>query len=141
MWPRTGVITRDVGQPLTNAANSDECTQIITIVDTTAPVMTCPDDVTIECGDAIPVTSTTATDNCDTNVDVTYSDGPEMGLCPMVIVRTFVATDDCGNTTECTQRIIIEDTTPPVLTCPDHITIECDQDPNDLSLTGNGSGI
>ena len=56
------------------------------------PTITCPDDITIECGDDVPVTSATAVDNCDENVDVTYSDSDVMGNCPMVIVRNV-----CGN--------------------------------------------
>jgi hypothetical protein len=53
-----------------------------------------------------------------------------------LIVRTHIATDECGNTASCTQHIIIRDDTPPSITCPDDITILCDQDPDDLELTG-----
>ena len=120
--------------------NTSTCTQRIIIVDTTAPDLVCAEDVTIECGDPIPVTTASVSDDCDPNATVTYSDGPETGICPMIIVRTFVAVDECGNSIECTQRIIIEDTTPPILTCPDNITIECDQDPTDLDLTGMATG-
>jgi len=79
-------------------------------------MITCPDPIDVECGSPIPVTVATATDICDPSVDVTYSDGPEMGSCPGLIVRTFTATDDCGNTAQCTQHINIIDTTPPVVT-------------------------
>ena len=123
-----------------NCGNSTECTQRITIEDTTEPTITCPDDITLECGDPIPVTTATANDICDDMVDITYSDGAIMGECPMVIVRTFVATDDCGLTSECTQRIVIFDTTPPVVSCPADVTVDCDAS-IDPAFTGVATAI
>jgi hypothetical protein len=46
----------------------------------------------------------TATDNCDTNVAVTYTDQVS-GTCPKTITRTWKATDDCGNYSTCVQTI------------------------------------
>ncbi|MBO6683296.1 MAG: gliding motility-associated C-terminal domain-containing protein, partial [Psychroserpens sp.] len=54
-----------------------------------------------------------------------------------VITRTWTLVDECGNTTTQVQTITIEDTTAPTFTVPADITIECDQDPADLSLTGD----
>ncbi|WP_299229833.1 hypothetical protein, partial [uncultured Psychroserpens sp.] len=54
-----------------------------------------------------------------------------------VITRTWTLTDDCDNTTTLVQTITIEDTTAPTFTVPADITIECDQDPNELTLTGD----
>jgi hypothetical protein len=43
-----------------------------------------------------------------------------------VIDRTWIVTDDCGNSSTCLQTILIVDTTPPVITtCPVDVTIEC----------------
>ena len=41
------------------------------------------------------------------------------------------------NVTTCVQIITKEDTTGPTFTCPSNVTIECDQDENDLSLVGD----
>jgi hypothetical protein len=38
------------------------------------------------------------------------------GDCPVVVTRTFTATDECGNTGTAVQVITIGDTTDPVVT-------------------------
>ena len=55
-----------------------------------------------------PSTGTaTATDNCDPHPVVTYSDMVTQGTCPgsSNVVRTWKATDACGNSNTCTQTI------------------------------------
>ncbi|MDX1477566.1 MAG: CHRD domain-containing protein, partial [Saprospiraceae bacterium] len=119
--------------------NSVTCAQNILVNDITPPVIVCPADATIECSD-VPdpgVTGVaTATDNCDPNPSVTYSDGIVSGQCPASFVRTWTATDICGNTSTCTQTITLEDTTPPDITCPPDVTVECDAstDPADTGM-------
>ena len=124
-----------------NCGNSSVCTQTITVVDTTAPVITCPADVTVECdGDTSPTGtgSATATDNCDGAPSVTSADTVTAGACAdeETISRVWTATDNCGNSSVCTQTITVVDTTAPVITCPADATVECD---GDTSPTGTGS--
>ncbi|MBW6490324.1 MAG: T9SS type A sorting domain-containing protein [Lentimicrobium sp.] len=59
----------------------------------------------------------TATDNCDDNVTITYEDVMTPGDCASeyTVIRTFTATDECGNTATATQTITVIDITPPVL--------------------------
>lgn len=57
------------------------------------------------------------------------------GTCPIVVTRTWTMTDACGNATTCTQTINVDDTTPPSLTCPANITIECTES-TETSNTG-----
>ncbi len=140
--PQESVITR-TWTATDDCGNSSSCVQIITIVDTTPPVITCADDVTIECDESSDPANTgtaTATDNCDNDVTIDYSDQTAPGSCPQesVITRTWTATDDCGNSSSCVQIITIVDTTPPVITCADDVTIECDES-SDPANTGTAT--
>jgi hypothetical protein len=152
MCPQQMTITR-VWYAEVDCGNIATCVQTISVDDTTPPVISCPGLLILECGvDPVPVTMATATDNCSTP-SVTYMDEEFPQECSagvivdgqikvlLLIVRTFTATDACGNTAECTQHILIRDDTPPMLTCPPDITIECDQDPNDLTITGEGVAV
>ena len=137
MITRTWTLVDDCG-------NTTEQTQTINVVDTTAPTFTVPADVTIECDqDPTDLTLTgdvtDEADNCSTGLEATYSDSVAAGSCAneSVITRTWTLVDDCGNTTEQTQTINVVDTTAPTFTVPADVTIECDQDPTDLTLTGD----
>ncbi len=122
---RTWTATDDCG-------NSSSCVQTITIVDTTAPVITCPDDVEYECELQVLLLPATATDNCN-DFSITSSDVTTGNDCETIITRTWTATDDCGNFSSCVQTITIVDTTAPVITCPANITVEC-SDPDDYGM-------
>jgi hypothetical protein len=63
----------------------------------------------------------TATDNCDPDPVVSYSDQSTPGACAgeEVITRTWTATDNAGNAATAVQTITLEDTTPPDVICPD----------------------
>ncbi|SDS28819.1 gliding motility-associated C-terminal domain-containing protein [Formosa sp. Hel1_31_208] len=124
--------------------NSVSIDQIITVVDATPPTFTVPADITIECDqDPSDLTLTgdvtDEADNCSTGLEATFVDTVADGACAneSVITRTWSLTDDCDNTTTLVQTITVEDTTPPTFTVPADITIECDQDPSDLTLTGD----
>ncbi len=109
--------------------NTSTCDQTIFVDDSTPPVITCPANLTIECtASTLPADTgtATATDNCSTPA-VTFSDVTVAGGCPqeITITRTWLASDGCGNTSTCDQTIFVDDTTPPVITCPANLTIEC----------------
>jgi hypothetical protein len=57
------------------------------------------------------------------------SDVSDGGTCPERITRTYRASDECGNSTECVQVITIDDTIAPVLTCPADVTLPCGSTP------------
>ncbi len=106
--------------------NRSECTQVITLIDTTNPVFNAYDHyISTEC-DVEPEWPT-ATDNCDTDVTITISgEVLNSGGCLGVLARTYRATDNCGNFTEIVQYIALLDTTAPSFeNVPDENTVEC----------------
>ncbi|MEQ3674735.1 MAG: hypothetical protein ABNH19_06110, partial [Dokdonia sp.] len=107
--------------------NASNCDQIITVVDTTAPVITCPADTTVECDastDPADTGSATAVDNCDGMPVITFVDAVVAGTGNnSVITRTWTATDANGNASNCDQIITVVDTTAPVITCPADTTV------------------
>ena len=117
------------------ASNSVSASQTITIEDNTPPILTAPINVTLECdADSNPTGtgSATASDNCDPAPIITYADEIVPGDCPneSTIKRTWSATDACENSSSLVQVITIVDTTPPVISGPVNVTIECDMDSN-----------
>ncbi len=106
--------------------NSDSQSQTFTINDVTPPVATCPDSISVTCPSFIPPPDpsiVTVSDNCG-NVTVTFEGEVSTGFyfnggsCPDNITRTYRATDDCGNFTECTQIINVQDPCDPDFICP-----------------------
>jgi len=126
---------------------TDQCGNVSTdfgnyrTVDTTDPILTCPADLILECGDqdnAILLqswlSSGVAVDaNGCSNVTVAAdfpSELPDLS-CDQVdgLEVTFTATDDCGNSTTCIASIFVVDTVDPVfLNCPSDIIINVDVD-------------
>ena len=118
------------------SGNSSSCVQTITVVDTTAPVVTCPSDVTTNndpgaCG-AVVTYTVSGTDNCGM-VTVTQTGGLASGdLFPVgTTTNTFDITDECGNTSTCSFTVTVNDTEAPTAVCQD-ITVQ-------LDATGNAT--
>ncbi len=95
--------------------NTATCTQIITVNDQTAPIITCPAPLTVTSVNLVPVpnpASVMASDNCGGIVVVAHiGDVTVPGPCAncFIITRTYIATDVCGNTATCTQIITVID--------------------------------
>lgn len=92
-----------------------------------------PADATLECDQDLPAANVTATDNCDTDPDVTMTilSDTRGGVCGGVgqVVRQWTATDCSGNSVSAQQTVTFVDTTDPVLVgVPGDLTLECDQD-------------
>jgi hypothetical protein len=129
----------------TDGTTSASCTQTITVVDTTPPVLTPPSDRTVECTESTAPSNTgsaSAMDSCDDTPAVSYTDRDAAGDCPQeyVITRTWRAEDACGNVTTRDQVITVVDTTPPVLTLPADRTVECTES-TAPSNTGSASAL
>jgi len=98
-------------------------TQTVTVVDTTAPVLTVPADVSVEANavlSTVAIGSATATDIFAVTVT---SDAPATYALGTTVV-TWTATDANGNATSGTQNVTVVDTTAPVLTVPADVTVE-----------------
>ena len=123
---RTWTATDDCG-------NTDTGVRVITVEDNTAPMVTAPADVTVEC-DMVPVPGTpTVTDMCDMNPIIVFTTNTVSGSCAneYVITRTWTATDACGNVASDDQVITVQDNTFPTITgtLPTDVTVECDAIP------------
>ncbi|MCB0643983.1 MAG: hypothetical protein KDC44_20185, partial [Phaeodactylibacter sp.] len=122
------------------AGNVSTHTQTITINDVTPPVFSQqPGDITVQCGDDVPGDpGITATDNCDIDVEVVFSQ-TTLPACDEggMVMNTWTASDCKGNTSTHTQIVTIEDTTAPVFSEePENLTVECvDEVPNPSALT------
>ena len=107
--------------------DSDSCSALVTVQDTLDPTITPPDDVLEECTspDGTPADlGTPVTDDvCDDSLMVTNDAPPLFPLGDTPVEWT--ATDDSGNSASATQTVMIIDTTPPDLTAPADIVVEC----------------
>ena len=111
-----------------DAGNTTSATQTITVQDTTSPEFTfVPADYVVECSDVMPMDDATAADNCgEVTIEVTGEIVAGDAAGDYVIVRTFTATDDAGNSSSATQTITVQDTTAPEFTfVPADYTVEC----------------
>lgn len=107
------VVSNGVGNAATNA--------VLAVVDTTAPTITCPAPITVQCIGDVPapnVGSVTATDGCDATPTVTHVSDVVVNGSPTLVTRTYRATDDSGNTNDCSQVITV------IIGRPDPISYE-----------------
>ncbi|MCP4250023.1 MAG: hypothetical protein GY778_23525 [bacterium] len=111
--------------------NSIACDQVITVVDTTLPVLAgVPADATVDCAAVPAAGGVTATDACDGARTVDFSETRIDGLCTgdYSLTRVWTATDACGNEATATQNLAVTDTTAPAITCPQDRNLECPAD-------------
>ncbi len=101
--------------------------QFIKVRDTLAPIMECPQDLTIStgvntCTATVNLPTTTATDDCST---VTINPvwefgtgyGPFVNIPLGVYPVTYTATDACGNNSTCVVMVTVADEIPPQNIC------------------------
>lgn len=107
--------------------NVGYASQTISSLDTTAPVFnTFEESVTVECGLENTV-SIGASDACS-SYTVSYSDEIIEEGCNGLIMRTYTATDACGNASIAVQYIYLESAVELMfLTFPENIIAECGQ--------------
>jgi hypothetical protein len=110
--------------------NTANCTLSVTLIDNTAPSITCPANVTVAANASCQGTVGTRTplslsDNCNPSPTVTQS--PAAGTIisghNATQTVTLTASDGNGNTASCSLVVTLKDVTPPNVTCPGNITI------------------
>ncbi|MEW6042761.1 MAG: HYR domain-containing protein [Thermoproteota archaeon] len=120
-----------------SSGNTATATQLVSIIDTTAPTITVPPNIVVEAtggsGTSIPVGDAVATDAI--GVGSITNDSPGIFNLGTTLV-TWSATDTSGNVATATQNVTVVDTTAPTITAPADITIEATSaDNNSVSLS------
>jgi sugar lactone lactonase YvrE len=120
------------------SGNISQATQVVTLVDTTEPEIIAPSDIVAE-----------ATDLSGTMIELGEAIAHDvMGITsvtehpPRFFVLgettvTWTATDTSGNSASTTQIVTIVDTTPPIITAPDSITVEATSANSNIVALGN----
>src|SRR5438552_14878793 len=121
--------------------NSSTASQTISVRDITAPAIAAlPAASTIDCPAVPSFATATATDACDATPTLTFVDSSS-GTCPVVHVRTWTATDACGNSSTASQTISVRDNTPPVIAAlPAASTIRSEARRGGAAATASGAG-
>jgi hypothetical protein len=116
---------------------SAQMIQTITIQDTEAPIITLPTEgFTLECTEPLIIEDPVVDDNCD--LDITWTEttneSGDLSTGNLMSTTTYIATDDCGNTSEAVSVVVhIVDTQPPYfISFPEDLLLLCGDDyPND----------
>ncbi len=113
---------------ITNDFGSISVLASLTVVDTLAPSITCPTNVTVQCDAAVPAANFaggSVADACDPSPVVSHVGDVPGGSCPKTVTRTYLVVDASGNSNTCAQIITVHDLTPPSITCPTNLTVQC----------------
>lgn len=103
--------------------------QVITVTDTEDPTATGPADISLACTANIPAPDpsiiTDAADNCSTPTVSFVSDVSDVQGCTETITRTYRVADDCGNSIDLVQLIVLTDNEAPTASNPAPIQVSC----------------
>ena len=112
--------------------NTDDCTQVITVEDNEAPIISCPANITVNndpgnCSAVVTFPASTSADNCPGET-IAQTLGLASGSAFPVgtTTNTFVVTDASSNTATCTFTVTVTDNVPPTITCPPDVTVNND---------------
>ncbi len=117
------------------AGNIGSATQSVTITDTTAPIVTAPDDITSEAtgiSTTINLGSATAVDSVDGSLTPSADQTGSFGVGTHTV--TWSVTDNAGNQGSATQTVTVTDMTAPVVTPPADITVTATGTTTSVSL-------
>jgi gliding motility-associated-like protein len=108
--------------------NTSVCVFTVSVADSTAPSIVCPANITLQtdnglCFSTAPFSLPSVTDNCDQSPVLTNNFAPGDPFPIGTTAVTFSAIDDAGNSNSCSFQITVQDQNPPVLDCPDNLTV------------------
>ncbi|HBB94346.1 MAG TPA: hypothetical protein DC054_03055 [Blastocatellia bacterium] len=112
-----------------NSTAGPTCSFTVTVNDTQPPTISAPANATYQCASQVPPASpaqATASDNCGApavTVSESNNGGAGSPASPLIITRTYTATDAASLSTSATQTITVIDNTPPSITCPANIVV------------------
>jgi large repetitive protein len=121
--------TSTVTATVTDASgNISTCIFEVTVIDTEAPIISSPVDITVsndpgQCG-AIVTFEATASDNCDTDISYQPASGTFFSVGTSTVTATV--TDASGNISTCIFEVTVIDTEAPIISCPVDITVSND---------------
>ena len=102
------IITREWSIVNPCLSYSNFCTQYIYLSDNDGPELTCPNDVIVTCLEIddyeVPPQ---AFDGCGSDFDLEFSDNNNDPDCGEIFIRTWLATDEFGNSSQCYSNIQI----------------------------------
>lgn len=134
--PAAGTVVTDTTALMliaTDAAGlKDTCFFSVNFVDSLLPTIVCPANDTLDvdsaaCFATFTLPAATASDNC--GILSLTDDAPAGGEFDAgATTVTFTATDVNGNVATCQTIVVVNDTIPPVITCPSNISQSTDQD-------------
>jgi len=109
---------------------STDLVQLITVADTTPPVIVCPGNIQMYndagmCGANVSIPQPTYSDGCGivTVVNSYNQSSDASGYYPVGTTSViWTAIDACGNTSSCTMSVTVIDNEPPVIVCPADIS-------------------
>src|SRR6185369_15310918 len=109
-----------------SSGNSSTCAFTVTVLDNQPPAITCPANLTVNAAPGACVSNVTfnvtATDNCAVTNRVSVAVSGFAFPVGITIV-TNSARDSSGNSSTCTFTVTVNDTQPPLITCPASITL------------------
>ncbi len=112
--------------------NSVPDTALFTVLDTMSPIILIAEDsIHLACMDTIPTVLPMVTDECDMNPLLTFADSVSADSClglPEILIRTWTATDACGNASSAQQWYFRIDTIPPTFDLPADTVAFCSLD-------------
>ncbi|NRB46385.1 MAG: HYR domain-containing protein, partial [Saprospiraceae bacterium] len=111
---------------------SATCTAMVTVNDNQNPSITCPADITVSndpglCSAVVDFSPASASDNCDNNLDISYSQAPGTAFDVGTTTVTITVKDDFDNPDDCSFSVTVNDTEAPSFSnCPGNISVSND---------------